>query len=251
MRIVASNVGAMPSPYYERSGIVIYCGDCREILPTLEVGAALITDPPYGATSLHWDQWVSGWLPIVREPTLWCFGSFRMYVDRASEFTTAGWKLAQDVVWEKHNGSSPLKDRFRRVHELVVHWYRGPWSGQLQQTPKTLDATRRQVRRKRRPPHWGRIEESAYESHDGGPRLARSVQRFRSEHGRAEHPTPKPPPLIELLVEYSTRPGDLVVDPFCGGGATLVACARQGRRAVGIEVDERWCEASARALEAA
>ena len=236
------------TPYYNADGITILHGDCRELLPRLPTPRATITDCPYGETSLEWDRWVQDWPSHVTGQTLWNFGSFRMYFDHAHEFKEAGWKFAQDVVWEKHNGSGPKSDRFLRVHELCAHFYRGSWSDQLQQTPTTPDATRRAIRRKKRPPHFGNIDACAYESQDGGPRLARSVQYFPSEHGRAEHPTPKSPGFCRLLIEYSTKPGDLVIDMFCGGGAVLLAAKQLGRRAIGIDINERWCEASARRL---
>ncbi|MCO4245795.1 site-specific DNA-methyltransferase, partial [Acidovorax facilis] len=56
---------------------------------------------------------------------MWCFGSTRMFMERAADFE--GWHLSQDIVWEKHNGSNAFADRFRRIHELALHFYRGNW----------------------------------------------------------------------------------------------------------------------------
>lgn len=56
------------------------------------------------------------------------------------------------------------------------------------------------------------------------------------------HPTVKPIPLLKRLVNMSTHPGELVIDPFMGSGTTLVAARDDGRKAIGIEVDERYCE---------
>lgn len=55
------------------------------------------------------------------------------------------------------------------------------------------------------------------------------------------HPCPRNPDHMVWLIENFTRPGDLVVDPFCGSGVILWACREMGRRAVGIEIEERWC----------
>jgi site-specific DNA-methyltransferase (adenine-specific) len=112
----------------------------------------------------------------------------------------------------------------------------------------TQDATKRTVRRKKRPPHTGHIEASSYTSQDGGPRLARSVMRVRSCHGDAVHPTQKPIGVVAPLLEYSAPLGGLVLDPFMGSGTTLRAAKDLGRRAVGIEVDERYCEIAAKRL---
>ncbi|MEW1705976.1 site-specific DNA-methyltransferase [Microbacterium sp. NPDC089190] len=198
---------------------------------------AIVTDPPYGETSLIWDRWVDGWLADAAEITdsLWCWGSFRMFQEHAAEFA-AHWKLSQDFVWEKHNGSGFHADRFKRVHELAAHWYRGDWAGIHHVVPTTADAAPRTVRRKTRPTHTGHIEESAYVSEDGGPRLMRSVQYARSEHGRAIHPTQKPLGVLTPLIEYSVPAGGLVVDLFSGSGSVALAARQSGRRCIAFEV---------------
>ena len=234
-------------PYYEQNNVTIWHGDCREILPTLDYDATVLTDPPFGQTSLPWDRWVSGWLEVLPFRSLWCFGTLRMFMDHADEFKAAGWKLSQDLIWEKHNGSGFAADRFKRVHEQPAHFYRGPWDGIFKATVTTPDATARTVRRKQRPPHMGHIERGSYESVDGGPRLMRSVIKVRSTHGYAEHPTQKPLGILLPLVEYSVpKIGGCIVDPFAGSGSHLVAAAQFGARAIGIEIDERNCEIAAR-----
>lgn len=238
-------------PYYEVGGVVVYLGDMREILSKLEVsGGVCITDPPYGETSLGWDRWVDGWPSLLdgRFSSLWCFGSMRMFLARGGEFLDGGWRMSQDLVWEKHNGSGFHADRFKRVHEHAVHWFRGEWGSVYKSPVMTMDAAKRTVRSKSRPPHTGHIERTPYESKDGGPKLMRSVFHVPSCHGTAVHPTQKPLGVIWPLVEYSVPEGGVVVDPFCGAGSTLVAARDAGRRAIGIEADERYCEATARRL---
>ena len=63
-----------------------------------------------------------------------------------------------------------------------------------------------------------------------------------------EHPTPKPWQLPAHFIELHTKPGDLVLDPFMGGGSTLEAAKRSGRRAIGVELSEEFCEMTARRL---
>lgn len=240
-------------PYFTDGQVTLYLGDSRTVLAELDLGdvGVVVADPPYGETSLGWDRWQPGWVDAVgaavREScSLWCFGSMRMFLDHGADF--AGWQLAQDVVWEKHNGSSSAADRFRRVHENVAQWYRGPWE-QVWRTPVTTpDATARQVRRKTRPPQWGEIGDHTYTSVDGGPRLARSVLKVRSCHGHAIHPTQKPLGIIDPLLRYSLAPGGTVLDPFAGSCSTLVAAREAGYRAIGIEADEAYCEAAAKRL---
>lgn len=235
-------------PYYERGGIKIIHGDCREFLSAIDGVDVVIADPPYGDTSLDWDVPVRLWTELIRAPQFWCFGSMRLFLSQADEFRAGGWKLAQDLVWEKHNGSSGAADRFRRVHELALHFYRGAWADLHHQCPTTPDATARVVRRKKKPPQWGEISEHRYVSTSGGPRRMRSVIRVRSCHGFAVHPTQKPVEILEPLISFSCAPGGLVLDPFMGSGTTLVAARDLGRRAIGIEIEEKYCEIAARRL---
>lgn len=223
-------------------------GDCRDVLPTLKAASVdvVVTDPPYGVTSLEWDVPVEGWLPEidrVLKPTgsLWVFGSMRSLapaIADAERGRLGPWRYAQEIVWEKHNGSGFHADRFRRVHEFAAHFYRGAWGSVYRDPVYTMDAAQaRAVRSKRRPKHMGQIDRTPYVSHDGGPRLQRSVLRVRSEHGRADHPTQKPTGVLRPLIEYSCPPGGTVLAPFAGSGSTGVAALELGREPILIEVD--------------
>lgn len=217
-------------------------GDALEQLRALPEDSVdcCVTDPPYGETSCKWDSRVAGWPAEVRRVlkphgSLWVFGSLRALLETRDEY--AGWKLAQDVVWEKHNGSNSAADRFRRVHELAAHFYPADveWSAVFHEPQFTSDATKRQCRRKEGPPQWGAIAGSTYISEDGGPRHMRSVIFARSMHGKAEHETQKPEAVLEPLIRYSCPPGGTVLDPFMGSGSTGVAAQRCGRAFVGID----------------
>jgi site-specific DNA-methyltransferase (adenine-specific) len=242
------------TPYWEDAdtGLALYHGDMREILPALNLQANLIVaDPPYAETSLDWDRWPEGWPTLAAKAasSMWCFGSMRMFLDRRGEF--GDWKLSQDVIWEKHNGSGFAKDRFRRVHEHALHWYRGPWRSLYRQTPRVPStgghqggpATRSGIA------HTGAITTQRWT--DDGTRLVRSVIKARSAHHAAIHPTEKPiVGLLEHLISYACPPGGLVVDPFAGSGSTLDAARQSGRRAIGIEAHEPYAEAAAHRLSA-
>ena len=242
----------MVRAYFADELVTLYHGDSVELLPALGVQAdCIVADPPYGETSLPWDQWPAGWLWAAADVTrsLWCFGSLRMFLAHDSEFDC--WRLSQDIIWEKHNGSGAFSDRFKRVHEQAAHFYRGAWADIYHQAPTTPDATARTVRRKFKPAHWSKLGDSAYASNDGGPRLMRSVVAVPSMHGHALHPTEKPVGILDPLITYACPPGGLVVDPFAGSGSTLDAARASGRRAIGIEADERYCELAARRLSQA
>lgn len=232
--------------------VTILKGDCRTAMLEHAPFDMLIADPPYGDTSLDWDRRCSGWIEVAGEllkPTgsMWVFGSMRFFQEVGFG---RRWQFAQDLVWEKHNGSAFHADRFKRVHEHVCQYYLGSWSDVYNDVQTTPDATARTVRRKKRPPHTGHIEAGWYESEDGGPRIMRSVIYMRSRHGRAIHPTEKPSDLIEILIRTSCPPGGVVGDLFAGSGAAGEAAMRAGRRYVGCEIDSEMADkASARLFE--
>lgn len=229
----------------------IMTGDCRTDLREFGPFDLLIADPPYGDTSLKWDRRCEGWIEAAAKMlkstgSIWIFGSMRFFMDHGVKFKMAGLRYAQDVIWEKHNGSSFHADRFKRVHEHITQFYlaSSPWGNVFNEVQTTPDVIARSVRMKRRPSHMGNINAVPYHSEDGGPLLMRSVIYMRSTHGRAIHPTEKPDALIEILIRTSCPPGGLVGDMFAGSGAGAEAAMRAGRRYVGCEIDKDMANAA-------
>lgn len=260
----------MTAPYWEdqEAGLALYHGDCRDLLAALGLQADLIiADPPFGETSLDWDTWPTGWLKVAaaHSSSMWCFGSQRMFFDHLDEFRAAGWKLSQDVighdedgepaygdvnvVWEKHNGTGFATDRFKRVHEHALHWYRGAWGDVHQEVPRTeyTGPDKHARARSDRGEHLGKIGAQRYE--DDGTRLMRSVIKVKSVRGGI-HKTEKPLGIVEPLIHYACPPGGLVVDPMAGSCVVLEAARLMGLRAIAIEKRESQCEAAARRLSA-
>lgn len=247
--------GGVVKPYYQESGITIYNAHWIEVVGSLPLVDCCITDPPYGETSLDWDEAEVAWLSamdrtVSAHGSVWSFGSLKYLSWLLRSAGMAAWRQAQEIVWEKHNGSNFHADRFKRVHELIVQLYKRStaWDEVYKKPVYTNDATARAVRRKRRPTHTGHIEAASYRSEDGGPRLMTSVLYERSCHGYAEHPTQKPLGILQTLIDYSCPEKGTVLDLFAGSGSTLVAAAACGRGAVGIEISEEYCEIAAKRL---
>lgn len=238
-------------PYYQDNRVTLYHADNRDVLPHLPE-AVTVTDPPYGQTSLTWDRWQAEWLTLLKGTSLWCCGTLRMFMQRGPDFVAGGWKLSQDVVWEKHNGSGFQNDRFRRVHEQVAHFYRGCWEDCYKNPPREANPNGARpnaasVGRDGWPAHTGKVGATRTYTFDG-TRLVRSVLRVRSTHHAATHPTEKPVDLLLPLLEYAAWPGALVCDPFAGSGAVIEAALRRGHPVVAIEVSEAYCEGIATRL---
>jgi site-specific DNA-methyltransferase (adenine-specific) len=211
-------------PYYEQDGIVIYHGDCREILGVLpgQQVNAVITDPPYGiALANHaagrersaWagirgdeDGAVGNW--IVR----WCESLCLPLVIFANPMRPWPGRFDQMLVWDKGpavGGGGDPATRWKQTHESILVARTGKLNGQRDCAVLT---------------YWTTPQASA------------------------DHPAAKPEALMLYLVAKVSNAGDVIVDPCCGSGTTLVAAKRLCRRAIGIEIEERYCEIAARRL---
>lgn len=227
-------------------------GDCREVMASWPSAAAdaCITDPPYGDTSLEWDRRCEGWMTQVSRvlkpaASVWVFGSMRYLATVFGEMEAHGFRYAQDIVWEKQNGTGFHADRFRRVHEHAIMFYRGQWSEVFHEAQVTMDAKAKTVRRSTKPTHTRAIacgDASVYETEEGGARLQRSVLYVPNEHGRAVHPTQKPLAILAPLLRYSVPAGGVVIDPFLGSGSTGIAAETLGMAWAGAELNPA-CEA--------
>ena len=204
------------SPYYEADGVTLYFGDCLEVQEWL-TGDVLVTDPPYGVGYVSNFSRHGSTRPIVGDEDT-------QARDRVIEM----WGDRPAVIFGSWKAPRPSSTR----HRLI--WAKGtsPGMGDLGLP-------------------WGMGEEEIYIMGEGwaGQRSSNvlNVPAINSQsHTRPAHPTPKPVSLMELLIEKA--PPGLIVDPFAGSGATLLAARNQGRPAVGVEIEERYCELIAKRL---
>lgn len=236
-------------PYYADEWVTVYHGDCREVADTLHLEADLIvTDPPYGETPLAWDLWPPEWPTAISNvaTAMWCFGSMRMFTEHWPDFWA--WHLSQDIVWRKPRGTHFVNDRFARVHEHALHFYRGRWEDIRHETPRD---------RYHGPARTGLVTgDSQSDQHpigstarkpwaDDGTRLAESVLEVNNCRGGMLHPTQKPVGIVAPLIAYGCPPGGTVFDPFGGSGSTGEAARLSGRRAILVDAHEPYCETMA------
>ena len=208
----------MPTrPYYEEDGITIYHGDSREILPAIEFVRVMVTDPPYG---IGYNSGWAGRLPrrITGDETAelrnW---AIRAWLPRPLA-CFATWRCVPPepprgcLVWHKSaGGMGDLDFPWSPTFEMIWVYGEG-WFGFRGDAVLT----------------------------------GRTVVSWNSGPAARSHPHEKPVDVLAQIIEKS--PPGAVIDPFMGSGSTLVAAKLAGRRAIGIEIEERYCEIAAKRM---
>ena len=212
----------MSKPYYEHAGIVIYHGDCREVLPTLTEKVDLVlTDPPYGFNRFETDG--KDYLDTVGPALQVAFSCLcdggNMFV-----FTSTG-----EVVNVANAVAQPLK-RMLWMYKPADCTY--PLAGWLLTSEAILWFSNGSPMRL--------LERKPYR-HD--VYICNNIGR----EGVKGHPTVKP---LSVMRDLASRCYEdcTILDLFMGSGTTLVAAKDLGRKAIGIEIEERYCEIAAKRL---
>lgn len=213
---------------------VIYNGDCIEILPCLrnEKIAAVITDSPYmintksdGSGKLSpWGDYINGaywyaqWMDQVKKfllPTgcLWACLNWRSMVTFQKASCNINWPIESLLVWDKCCIGTGSTKGLRPSYELVALFAKEQF-----QIPNRGIPDIKQVK-------WSSTKPNG-------------------------HPAEKPEELMAFLIEISTKPGDVILDPFAGSGTTGAAALKMDRKFIGIEQDSKWYKYTAERLDA-
>lgn len=226
----------MPEPYYDDGTVTLYHGDSRDVLPQLDIAAdLLLTDPPYGMqfasfggtaqeANIAADAVRQG-VRVLRQTLfevaprlapdahllMFChWQGWPDFYDAASAYM----KIRNALIWHKKaGGMGSIRLDYIRDYEVILYGTRGD----------------REIL--------------------GDGSFSNVLQGFSRPGRERVHPTEKPLALLQHLITRHCPPGGLVLDPFAGGGTSLVAARNMGRRAVGIELDEGYCEATVRRLD--
>jgi DNA modification methylase len=225
----------VPEPYFQGERATLYLGDCRELVPMLPRQSVdlIIADPPYGVAwqsgrrgvpfeQMDGDDGSTDWPAVIAETMRHLLRNHRhVYVFgyKPEALTVLPVGALVEGVWDKLViGPGALDQPWGPQHEPIV---------------------------------FGAYEWSRVNREKGSGRLAaRLRQGFvlrvqRPNSGQVRHPSEKPVELVRQLVESSSCVGDLVADITCGVGSVPVAAVLAGRRAIGIERDERYLSIAA------
>ena len=211
----------MSEIYYQDDLVTLYHGDCLEVPEWLQADV-LVTDPPYGMDYKGFGgrkgepRRASGRLAVAGDETA-----------GARDAALSAWGNKPALIFGRWNIPRPDGTRMRLI------WDKSPcgFMGDLNLP-------------------WGAAEEEIYVLGSGfvGKRtgnVIRAQTLMSSDARRPDHPTPKPIGLMEVLVGKTLGS---IADPFAGSGATLIAARNLGRHAIGVELEERYCELIAKRL---
>jgi predicted RNA methylase len=225
----------MVKPYYQSGGVTLYHGDCREILPGLAADA-VITDPPFGFGKYPTDVEVDA-AALRVAPVVAVFG----YPEWLCRWSMPLGAPSEWVTWWPTNAAAKAGGRHRLLPRQVeaIAVFGGPLYADAVRVPRSAS---------------GSAIGAAFKTSLSPTTRAADVWRDPSpgigfNARMRKHPNEKPISLMEKLVALCSLPGQLIADPFTGSGSTLLAARNLGRRAVGIELDERYCEVAAKRLE--
>ena len=312
----------VPQPYYQRGGITIYHGDCRDILPLLKMQKVVVTSPPYGVgkeyesdSDLDWEYLIRGFVHACGKAMN---GGEHVAInlpDRAVLDEITGMRPVMPLVW-RDIASSGLQLYDKRFWKKDPCWMSDRWHscsvksvGEIEEiyilrkkgVPPAVKAIVRAIAAARdsagktnrqidehfgfngmaghwtnadvQPEvpswkHWQRLkaflcmddrwdEEVQRQNERVRCRLtgdewtewgSRQVWEIGSVRKNDDHPAKFPELLPSRLIRLLSSKSDAVVDPFMGSGTTLAAAETLGRKAIGIEVSERYCELAAKRL---
>ena len=221
-------------PYYVDDAVCIIHGDCRDILPTLPKVDLVLTDPPYGADVKYGDAYDDNrdkywewFLPALKElttkfPTV-IFTHRNSALGKIQGQDWVGvWDKGKGGVGGARIGNSPIVPQWEPIFMFGIHRYGTDSNG----FPDVIKLR----------PNIGNAKV-------GG------IGREKWKTGSIDyHPCPKPLSLYIKLIEIFGQKTDYILDPFMGSGTTLRAAKDLGRKAIGIEIEEKYCEIAAKRM---
>lgn len=254
-------IAGAPAPAWQSDEAALLMGDALDLLRTLPDASidCVWTDPPYflsndGFTCIagkmvpvnkgDWDKsrgieadhefnrsWLAECYRVLKPAgTIWVSGTHHVYLSVGLAMMQSGYRILNDIVWEKPNPPPNLGIRcFTHSTEILLWATKAPKGS--------------------RDKYTFHYDEMVGENRG---KQMKNVWRFKApgadekRHGR--HPTQKPVDLIVRCIKASTNPGDIVLDPFMGSGTTGVAALRMGRRFIGFDRDGTFVDLAQKRL---
>lgn len=241
-------------------------GNCIEIMNTLpkESVNMIFADPPYNLqlggdlhrpdntkvsavddewdkfkSFEHYDKFTSDWLRAARRilkpnGVLWVIGSYHNIFRVGSSLQDQGYWILNDIVWRKSNPMPNFRGkRFTNAHETLI------WAAKSDTSKYTFNYEALKE-----------LNEGLQMRSDWLFPICSGGERLKKSDGTKAHPTQKPESLLHRILVTSTKPGDVVLDPFFGSGTTGAVAKKLGRTYIGIEQDLTYIKAAKARLDA-
>ena len=233
-------------------------GDCIARMNALPEGCAdlIFADPPYNlqlrgdlhrpdqskvdAVDDHWDQFDSfaeydrftkEWLTAARRVlkdtgSIWVIGSYHNIFRVGATLQDLGFWILNDVIWRKSNPMPNFRGkRFTNAHETLIWATKNP----KQQYTFNYEAMKA-------------LNDELQMRSDWTLPVCSGHERLKGTDGQKAHSTQKPESLLHRVIVASTKPGDVILDPFFGSGTTGAVAKRLGRHFIGIEREKKYAD---------
>ncbi len=240
-------------------------GDCIKALQKMEAGSVdmVFADPPYNlqlggdlhrpnntkvdACDDHWDQFDSykayddfsrKWLKAAHaslkdDGSIWVIGSYHNIFRLGAIMQDLGFWILNDVIWRKSNPMPNFRGkRFTNAHETLI------WAAKSEDSKYTFNYDSMKA-----------LNEDLQMRSDWFIPLCTGGERLKNDLGEKAHPTQKPEALLHRVITASTKPGELIVDPFFGTGTTGAVAKKMGRDFIGIEREDDYIKVANARLE--
>jgi len=244
-------------PYYQDSYITIYCGDCFDIMPQLEPVDLVVTDPPYGFNAFgdwtekeaqnFWDRFFDEGMTrndlqdflIKPGGSFYSFTGWKFYPQARLALTRSLYlKYLKTLIWDKRTFTGTRGNiktlTYHNISEPIIFGYRddGDLTFNLEDIRvPTIHGDKRSNPKGKRP----------------GDIISEIGLRNNAKE-KVEHKGQKPLKVIKLFIKASSNKNETILDPFMGSGTTLVAAKQLERKAIGIEIEEKYCEIAVQRL---
>lgn len=216
-------------PYYEHDGITIYHGDCESVLGCIDMVDCVITDPPYGErTNVGARNCLGNESPITYAA---------MNVEKVCNLIPRWISICKRwvIVWYDIESIGKMADSAPNEYIRAGFWRKPDATPQFTGDRPAMAGEACAIFHRIGKKRWNGGGHAAY-------------WEAYTERERLGHPTPKPLTLLTKLVTQFSDEGETILDPFMGSGTTLRAAKDLGRKAIGIEIEERYCEIAAKRL---
>jgi len=254
-------------PFFQMENILLYLGDCLTILDELEIGSVdmVCTDPPWGISReviIHRSSNPQKYKYVGKDISL-DFGEWDHFEDLETYLAFTNEWVPKTIRLLKRGGHWVSFFDIMKVSYLI-------------ELGRELDCQPRQILawRKTNPVPRGRcvdfmvaLEHAIWLTKETKARAESTFNwelgqqqtcieapipgHTTSSDGERSHPTQKPVSVLKVWISYLSKPGDTILDPFCGSGSTLIAALELGRKAIGIEIDEDYCRSAVARLKRA